>query len=272
VLSGWDDKAPSICVLKFPDFLLSCVFFGTTAMPIRFQCETCDARMKVPEGSTGLRVKCPRCGQMQSVPSASEPVAVSVAAQTPGRRLSKRERKVARKRMMQTAMASAGGSDESGTPLVFRSTAEAGTLAGGLERVSAAGRYPKFAKRGTRPWFRRDRHAKSDTANQSYASAARTGQGVARPSGGPLSRLGQSAWQAGRSYALLGWLSWALRITAGLLIPGAVKVMLVVFDATGSPVVAALALVTGAAICAMLLTVGEIACATRDMARSTATS
>lgn len=243
-------------------------------MPIRFQCETCDARMKVPEGSTGLRVKCPRCGQMQCVPSESEPVAAAAATATgyaPGRRLSKRERKAVRKRMMQTAMAGAGGSDESGTPLVFRSTPEAGTLAGGLERVSPAGRYPKFAKRGGRPWFRRGRQAHSVTASQAYTSTARTGQGVPRPGGGPLSRLGQSARQTVRSYAMLGWLAWALRIAAGLLIPGAVKVMLVVFDATGSPVVAALALVTGAAICAMLLAVGEIASATRDMAQTTAT-
>ncbi len=41
-------------------------------MPIRFHCESCEARVKVPAGSEGRRVKCPRCGHLQRVPRHSE--------------------------------------------------------------------------------------------------------------------------------------------------------------------------------------------------------
>ena len=37
-------------------------------MPIRFKCQDCRSRVKVPEGSQGKQVKCPRCGRIQSVP------------------------------------------------------------------------------------------------------------------------------------------------------------------------------------------------------------
>ncbi len=37
-------------------------------MPIRFRCQDCHSRVKVPEGSQGKQVKCPRCGCIQAVP------------------------------------------------------------------------------------------------------------------------------------------------------------------------------------------------------------
>lgn len=37
-------------------------------MPIRFRCQDCSSRVKVPEGTQGKQVKCPRCGRVQSVP------------------------------------------------------------------------------------------------------------------------------------------------------------------------------------------------------------
>ena len=37
-------------------------------MPIRFRCQDCRSRVKVPEGSQGKQVKCPRCGRIQPVP------------------------------------------------------------------------------------------------------------------------------------------------------------------------------------------------------------
>jgi phage FluMu protein Com len=37
-------------------------------MPIRFRCQDCRSRVKVPEGSQGKQVKCPRCGRIQQVP------------------------------------------------------------------------------------------------------------------------------------------------------------------------------------------------------------
>lgn len=37
-------------------------------MPIRFRCQDCSSRVKVPEGTQGKQVKCPRCGRIQSVP------------------------------------------------------------------------------------------------------------------------------------------------------------------------------------------------------------
>lgn len=49
-------------------------------MPIRFQCEDCQSRIKVPDGAEGRKVKCPRCGAVhpvphpQMVPAAPEPV------------------------------------------------------------------------------------------------------------------------------------------------------------------------------------------------------
>jgi len=46
-------------------------------MPIRFNCKFCDAKIKVPVGSEGRKMKCPRCGQHQRVPAGGpdEPVA-----------------------------------------------------------------------------------------------------------------------------------------------------------------------------------------------------
>jgi DNA-directed RNA polymerase subunit M/transcription elongation factor TFIIS len=38
-------------------------------MPIRFRCQDCRSRVKVPEGTQGKQVKCPRCGRIQSVPN-----------------------------------------------------------------------------------------------------------------------------------------------------------------------------------------------------------
>ncbi len=41
-------------------------------MPLRFLCQACESRMKVPDGSHGRKVKCPKCGMMQLVPSQAE--------------------------------------------------------------------------------------------------------------------------------------------------------------------------------------------------------
>lgn len=40
-------------------------------MPIRFHCEDCRARIRVPDGAEGRNVRCPRCGAVQRVPSKS---------------------------------------------------------------------------------------------------------------------------------------------------------------------------------------------------------
>lgn len=42
-------------------------------MPIRFACPHCTARVRVPDAAAGARAKCPQCGQMLTVPQASEP-------------------------------------------------------------------------------------------------------------------------------------------------------------------------------------------------------
>ncbi len=42
---------------------------GGHTMPIRFRCQDCSSRVKVPEGTQGKQVKCPRCGRIQSVPN-----------------------------------------------------------------------------------------------------------------------------------------------------------------------------------------------------------
>ncbi len=49
-------------------------------MPVRFQCHHCHARIRVPDGSEGRRVKCPRCGLIQHVPSPSSSPEPAVAA------------------------------------------------------------------------------------------------------------------------------------------------------------------------------------------------
>ncbi len=41
-------------------------------MPIRFRCQDCRSRVKVPEGSQGKQVRCPRCGRVQTVPKHSQ--------------------------------------------------------------------------------------------------------------------------------------------------------------------------------------------------------
>jgi predicted Zn finger-like uncharacterized protein len=39
-------------------------------MPIRFQCRNCDTRIRVPDGTEGKKVRCPRCSETQPVPGA----------------------------------------------------------------------------------------------------------------------------------------------------------------------------------------------------------
>jgi len=51
-------------------------------MPIRFHCDDCRAKIKVPEGAEGRKVKCPRCGAVHRVPEQvqeKQPVTAAVA-------------------------------------------------------------------------------------------------------------------------------------------------------------------------------------------------
>lgn len=48
-------------------------------MPIRFACERCDARIRVPEAAEGRTVRCPRCGQMQVARAEVEQAATAPA-------------------------------------------------------------------------------------------------------------------------------------------------------------------------------------------------
>ena len=51
-------------------------------MPIRFHCDDCRAKIKVPEGAEGRKVKCPRCGAVHRVPeqvAEKQPVAAAVS-------------------------------------------------------------------------------------------------------------------------------------------------------------------------------------------------
>lgn len=57
-------------------------------MPFRFNCENCDVRIKVPDGSEGKKVKCPSCGQAQRVPGEAV-TAAAVAATQPARPVAK---------------------------------------------------------------------------------------------------------------------------------------------------------------------------------------
>lgn len=41
-------------------------------MPLRFNCQNCDARIRVPDGSEGRKVRCPRCGALQHVQAKPE--------------------------------------------------------------------------------------------------------------------------------------------------------------------------------------------------------
>lgn len=41
-------------------------------MAIRFLCFSCEARIKVPDGTQGRKVKCPACGSLQRVPESSD--------------------------------------------------------------------------------------------------------------------------------------------------------------------------------------------------------
>lgn len=45
-------------------------------MPIRFECSSCQARIKMPDRTQGRKAKCPRCGFIQRVPD-SRPTAAS---------------------------------------------------------------------------------------------------------------------------------------------------------------------------------------------------
>jgi hypothetical protein len=55
-------------------------------MPIQFRCENagCGGRLRVPDGAAGKRAKCPRCGNVQRVPTAEPaPVVAEVAEAEP---------------------------------------------------------------------------------------------------------------------------------------------------------------------------------------------
>jgi hypothetical protein len=41
-------------------------------MPIQFRCSSCQKLLRVPDGSTGRRAKCPDCGSVSSVPAADD--------------------------------------------------------------------------------------------------------------------------------------------------------------------------------------------------------
>ena len=50
-------------------------------MSIRFACHQCQARIRVPDGSAGRKVKCPKCGTSQRVPAESQADRVEAAAE-----------------------------------------------------------------------------------------------------------------------------------------------------------------------------------------------
>jgi len=52
-------------------------------MPIRFHCNCCNARIKVPDGSEGRKVRCPACAYAQKVPAEADAVAASAATARP---------------------------------------------------------------------------------------------------------------------------------------------------------------------------------------------
>ncbi len=52
-------------------------------MPIRFQCEHCSAKLSVGSKKSGKRVKCPRCAQIITIPSAEQPSSEDVPAPQP---------------------------------------------------------------------------------------------------------------------------------------------------------------------------------------------
>lgn len=44
-------------------------------MPIDFSCDDCDARIRVPDGSSGKKTKCPKCQKLLLIPASSVPAA-----------------------------------------------------------------------------------------------------------------------------------------------------------------------------------------------------
>lgn len=50
-------------------------------MTIRFHCPECQVRIKVPDGTEGKSVKCPRCGSIQKIPQAAGEVVHAQAGQ-----------------------------------------------------------------------------------------------------------------------------------------------------------------------------------------------
>ena len=49
-------------------------------MPIRFLCYNCAAKIKVPDGTQGRKVKCPSCGSLQRVPAQTSEMSAPTAA------------------------------------------------------------------------------------------------------------------------------------------------------------------------------------------------
>lgn len=58
--------------LPFPDCrFATATLTGLTAMPIEFRCQQCNKLLRTPDESAGKKGKCPHCGALMDVPTAS---------------------------------------------------------------------------------------------------------------------------------------------------------------------------------------------------------
>jgi len=268
-------------------------------MPIRFRCQDCRSRVKVPEGSQGKDVKCPRCGRIQSVPNrqgksrhntSQDDLSVNMLVGSMHKAPKRKEALVGT------------GADSYDHPA--NGYPRGGGTPGGLDLPSVDEHEPSHAQEIERDQATESQkiaesrrrvqdlfatsHRKETEAGGDTSISADHGPPPAGASQG-LSLNGQSSitntpsteqatshempsgtgWTvdlSAEAYPFLKLVPWILRITSVMLIGLAFKAMLLADEQGYSFVVCMLVLFAGFTMVAVTWTVGEIARAVRDIA------
>ncbi len=222
-------------------------------MSIRFTCQHCDAKIKVPNGSEGRKMKCPRCGLTQRVPDRS----TRGDSQAGGDTVSVDGGSQATASSEELAVnVSHNDEDRSIEPVAVGSSAKVADKS----RGSTSGP-PKvvFGDRLNIPLVRQPKPGTepvSDRARQSSTESKPERAPAHKPEPGPP------------SYHGLTVMSWVLRVMAVGSFVGSYKLMLAAKRHGFSFWEAVMVLVVGVAISAAIWAGGDALEALRDIARN----
>jgi uncharacterized protein YlaI len=260
-------------------------------MPIRFRCQDCRSRVKVPEGSQGKQVKCPRCGRIQSVPNRQgkgrhNPPQDDLSVHTLVGSMHKAPKR--KESLVSPGVDTGGDSDDrldgyrrgGGTPggLDLPSIDELDqSYARDTEQDEAAeSKKIEDSRRRVQDLFATSHSQTPEADEPTQASQALSLNGAS-----PLadtepsetlqetqapSHTGWTVDLSAEAYPFLKLVPWVLRLAAVMLIGLAFKAMLLADEQGYSFVVCMLVLFAGFTMVAVTWTVGEIARAVRDIA------